>query len=87
MEDNYIVDNGTESLANINENYFFFYSRIPNYHKSEPILTYSDDDFEVRMFETAQVISASAIPAIKSSKRKRHVCNPRIGLYHDSQQE
>lgn len=55
MEDNYIVDNGTESLANINENYFFFYSRIPNYHKSEPILTYSDDDFEVRMFETAQV--------------------------------
>lgn len=53
MGDKYIEKYGNESLQEAKD-YFFFYSRIPNYHKSEPIYTFSNEDFEIRLFETAQ---------------------------------
>jgi hypothetical protein len=44
---------GTAALAVDNPDYFFFYSAIPDFEKSEPVLAFDNADFALRVYEVA----------------------------------
>ena len=46
---------GTQALIETTPDYFFFYSSIPDYHKSEPIYRYDDQNYAIRFYEVATV--------------------------------